>query len=289
MKYKYLYEICKEHGVAHFAVASAAPFFELREKLEEKNQKYAGFVEQNIDLRINPELTLPGVKSIIVVLDRVILPLHKQTDYHIVIKGNLEKIASKLQHIESFNYKAYTDTGPLCERELALRAGIGFIGKNHCLIADGGSMYNIGYILTTLKWDIELENQNSKSKCGNCDICIRACPTGTLTTGDFTKCLSYISQKKGEIDTKTSQKMGNSIYGCTICQRVCPYNSGFLFDKGASYEELNEIHNNLSSMSNKEYKRAYGNTAVGFIGKANLLRNVQIALSNFKNKNEEGY
>ncbi|MBI2067508.1 MAG: tRNA epoxyqueuosine(34) reductase QueG [Deltaproteobacteria bacterium] len=149
-------------------------------------------------------------------------------DYHEVIGEKLEQLEIFIQQEidSSAKTKSYVDTGPILERSYAARAGLGWIGKNTCLINNGvGSFLFLGEVLTTipLRYD-----QPALDQCGSCTKCLEVCPTKALTEPyvmDATKCISYLTiEHKGEFSEEQGQRVGNHLYGCDICQEVCPYN-----------------------------------------------------------------
>lgn len=210
-------------------------------------------------------LTLPAVRSIIVVGHEyyqkdppgvpddpsrgVIARYARGRDYHKVVKKKLVALGRWLEGIwggpaeadhgdgalPSPSWRAYTDTGPILERELARRAGLGWFGKNTMLIHPGkGSYFFLGVLLTDLR--LEPDEPFPADHCGTCTACLDACPTGALLgrdedgapVMDATRCISYLTiEHRGEIPEELRPLMGNRIYGCDICQEVCPWNVRF--------------------------------------------------------------
>ncbi len=269
-------------GISAVGVCRARIFSELRNKLSLDTP----MVPDNIEERINPFLYLPEAKSIIVCLfsyhnggEKSNLSLYARgEDYHLVAERKLRELCSVLEG-EGYLAKAYCDTGALCDRHLAYLAGLGFVGKNRFLInADYGSYTFIGYILT----DLELEeNLPLSTSCIGCGECIRACPGGALTESglDSSKCASYITQKKGEL-TDSEQKIikkSGSVWGCDICQTVCPHN------KTAKLTDIDEFRTNLverlevnMAESNRDFKKKYQNRAFSWRGYEVIKRNLKI-------------
>ncbi|MBI4374420.1 MAG: tRNA epoxyqueuosine(34) reductase QueG, partial [Deltaproteobacteria bacterium] len=149
-------------------------------------------------------------------------------DYHRIIGEKLTELSEFIQREidPGAKTKAYVDTGPILERSYAARAGLGWIGKNSCLINNGvGSFFFLGEILTTVSLGYD---QPALDQCGSCTRCLDACPTGALPEPgvlDATRCISYLTiEYKGEFTDQQKQRVGHHLYGCDICQEVCPYN-----------------------------------------------------------------
>lgn len=296
----------KELNIDIIGFTDAEPLLRIKDylKYRKDNSIATEFEEKDLEKRINPKLTMPNCNSIIVIgmsynVDynekcdyKVRGILSKSTwgiDYHRVLKTKLEELIIEIKKKIDFEYKYFVDTGPLVDRELAYKAGIGYYGKNNSIINDKyGSFIFLGYILSDIKInsiDVPLE-----SKCEDCDLCLRACPTDALE-GNFRfntkKCISYLTQTKDNIDYELRRKMGIKIYGCDTCQKVCPKNktieysshNEFIPHVTKGYVDIEE----LLKMSNKEFKQKYGDMAGSWRGRNTLKRNALIALGNIKN------
>jgi epoxyqueuosine reductase len=208
---------------------------------------YAGemaWMSRTADRRADVRAVLPGARSVIVTAslyntDRPYSDTQPDEvarvsryawgdDYHDVIKARLETLRAWMQGNSDvpFEARAYVDTGPVQERVYAQYAGVGWIGKNTCLINAGvGSWLFLGEIITTLALDPDTQ---ALEQCGSCTRCLEACPTGALVDAavlDSTKCLSYATiELRSSIPESLRPAMGTHIYGCDICQEVCPYN-----------------------------------------------------------------
>ena len=154
------------------------------------------------------------------------------TDYHLVIPERLQKLVAFLeaQLGQPIPNRIYTDTGPVLERDLAQRAGLGWIGKNTCLISpQNGSYFLLGEILLGI--DLPPDIPFTSDHCGACTRCINACPTNCILpdrTLDARRCISYLTiENKGDIPEDLRPLMGNWVFGCDICQMVCPWNQRF--------------------------------------------------------------
>ncbi len=150
-------------------------------------------------------------------------------DYHKVMRGKLEQLRKAVEDLAgNVETRVYVDTGPIVERAFARLSGMGWMGKNTCLINEQkGSWFFLGVILTNmeLQWDLP-----APDRCGSCTRCLEACPTGALVKPyamDASRCISYFNiELKGSIPEKFRKAIGRNVFGCDICQDVCPWNSG---------------------------------------------------------------
>jgi len=198
------------------------------------------YLEQNPELRADPEMLVPGAKTVIAALFNYFNPdtlSAKQyyrisryafgRDYHQVVKEKMSVVADYIrQNTESLNTRAFVDSAPIFEKAWAQRAGLGWIGKNSLLVnKNTGTFHFIGIIVTDveLHYDIPVEE-----KCGNCKRCVEACPTGALVGPhelDVRKCISHLTmEQKNPLEASLKNKLNNFIYGCDICQEACPWN-----------------------------------------------------------------
>jgi epoxyqueuosine reductase len=273
-------------------------------KLQEQLDYSCEFQKGTIEERTNPKLLMDNVKTIIVIAlgySKTCNQLKNLTneevyfsssswgqDYHLVLHTKLNKLATYIKkEVSNFEYKIIVDTSPLCDRTIAYQAGLGFFGKNNLLINEKyGSYIFLGSILTNL--DLKPDQPINKS-CLNCNKCINACPTGALNNNgvlNSKKCLSYITQKKGEITKQEQQLMNNCIYGCDICQQVCPYNN----QNNNKHAEFNPTGvefinvNMYEPLSNKSFKLKYGHLAGAWRGPKIINRNIEIYQQKLKDK-----
>lgn len=208
-------------------------------------------------------------------------------DYHDVLKKRLlcfvELLQKEYQHAQC---RVYVDTGPVLERAYAKHSGLGWIGKNTCLINTKiGSWLFLGAVLTNL--DIEPDEVET-DHCGTCTRCLDACPTGALEKPyqlDARKCISYLTiEHRGDIAPDLQKKMGNHIFGCDICQDVCPWNRKAPFTKDPAFQPRDGFFNpDLGEFQKKvseEYPTGFKNSPLKRAKRDGLLRNVNIAINN---------
>lgn len=299
-------EFCKKNGLDTIGFSECVifhelnPCFERRKKLGLENE----FEEQNIDNRINPFLYMPEGKTIISIAFPYLysLDFNEKTDfskytlgrdYHVVLSEYMNKIC---KFIENMGYKAlyFVDSNALPERYIACNSGVGFIGKNNTLITEKyGSYVFLGEIITDL---ITLPDIPLIQKCGNCNVCLEACPTNSIVKGklginnDPNICLSYITQKKN-LEDYWFEKLNGRLFGCDTCQRVCPYNKVIQLSNISEFKPYEHMKNidlkALINMDNKLFKDKYRITSAGWRGKNILKRNAIINAINIeKSKNE---
>ncbi len=288
-----LKEICLSYDIDSFGIAPPGPYQELEEILNRRISagNVTGMEEKDLRKRIDPQLTMPNTKSVIVCL----FPYHtaggedcnisahaRGADYHGVITERLNSIAEDLKkEIPNFEYIVFTDTGPLVDRYLAYRAGLGFYGMNNCLINEKyGSCFFIGYILNNYPFEPDKPQEN---KCLQCETCLKACP-GSALGRDFEfnprNCLSNITQKKGELSEQEIKllKSHNLVYGCDRCQDVCPFNQDLPETPIRAFKTdlISRIDCcDLEGLSSKEFKKKYAGRTFSWRGKSTLIRNLK--------------
>ncbi|MDR1459483.1 MAG: tRNA epoxyqueuosine(34) reductase QueG, partial [Bacteroidales bacterium] len=194
-----------------------------------------GYLQRNIDKRMDPRLLLDGTESVIVVLLNYHQPSYEKRslyrvaqyalgcDYHVVMKAKLRQLSDFiLQYYPESSSRCYVDTAPVLEKYLAYKAGLGVIGKNTLLITGKGSYFFIGEIYTSLS--LQYDSPFLWDLCLECERCLRACPVDALEVPyalNANKCLSYHTiENKQDVPLEIQSKMGKNIYGCDICQRV---------------------------------------------------------------------
>lgn len=210
-------------------------------------------------------------------------------DYHDYLLRRLHRLERAVQERTGAETRAYVDTGPLVERSLASRAGIGWIGKNTCVLSQElGSWMLLATIVTSLPVPPDAVLEEVPDRCGSCTRCIDACPTEALVAPremDATRCIAYLTiEKKGPIAEDLRAGMGRQIFGCDICQEVCPWNRGAL-DRSdpevkPSYELVNPDLEELARLTPGELRARFRGSPLERTGPRRLRRNVAIAMGN---------
>jgi epoxyqueuosine reductase len=275
-----------------YGTGSAEPFEEYRHTLT-ADVPFVGFTSEQ---RINPALTLEGARGLIAIglpynnrytqstSDTLCARLSEGAvgeDYHITVMRLLTELGELLFADSGDKYMCFCDTGPLSDALVAIRCGIGYAGLNHAVINERfGAMFFIGYIITTAELE---KTETAANRCTNCGVCVKSCPSGALKADgsfEYERCVAYLTQKKGIISDELKAVMGTYIYGCDICRRICPLTPPPQNSDGCAYPEIK----GLLTMTNKEFKKIYGNTAIGWRGKRTIVRNTIIALGNLRDK-----
>jgi epoxyqueuosine reductase len=211
------------------------------------------------------------------------------TDYHEELLKRLRRMESALLARVECETRCYVDTGPLMERSLAERAGVGWIGKNTCVLNQGlGSWLLLAVIVTSLPIGDDVEIVEAVDRCGSCTRCIDACPTGALVGErqmDASRCIAYLTiEKKGMIAEDLRDAMGRQVFGCDICQDVCPWNRRApisVRDGSLAREELiNPALEWLAGMDSRAFKQWFAGSPMERTKQKRLLRNVAIAMGN---------
>ena len=229
-------------------IAPAERFPELSFLDEWLSRGYAGtmaWIARTAEKRTDIQQVLPGARSVVVlgtiynterpysteVADPRAALISRYAwgdDYHDVLAARMERLLTWMreQSTEPFEARAYVDTGPVQERVFAQYAGLGWIGKNACLINEHlGSWLFLSEIVTTLPLDPDAPGLD---RCGTCTLCIEACPTKAIVEPhviDSTRCISYLTiEERGAIPEALRDGVGNHVYGCDVCQDVCPFN-----------------------------------------------------------------
>jgi epoxyqueuosine reductase len=299
---KTLTSLIKQHalelGFTKAGVTTAAPFDEEADHFEawvaSGSHGYMSWLERNHDKRRDVTNILPGAKSIVSLALNYYHPHQHQpedlkisryawgTDYHELIPQKLEALLAYIKElVPESNGRYYTDTGPLFEKAIAQRAGIGWIGKHTNVITrEVGSWVFLSEIIL----DIELEpDEPVTDMCGTCTKCIDACPTDSITAPfqlDATRCISYLTiELKHDKDIPPDYDLAGWVYGCDICQDVCPWNR---FEQPSSVAEFLPREENvkltedtLLSMEQEEFSRRFKKSPIKRTKLAGLKRNLR--------------
>jgi len=263
--------------------------------LEKKFQAEMSYMERNISKRKNPKEILPDAKSIIS-LGLIYNTPFKHSgkndkgkisryawgkDYHLIIWDMLDELETELKEIDpQFNSISYVDTGPVMDKVWAVKAGLGWMGKHTNVInRDVGSWFFIANIICNYEFDYSEKIQDF---CGDCTACIDACPTDAIVQPylvDSNKCISYQTiENKNEIPPELKGKFENWLFGCDICQEVCPWNKRFsvttlLKDFFPRHPEL--TYSEVMEMDENTFKKKFADSPVKRTKLSGLKRNAR--------------
>ena len=264
--------------------------------IEQKKNATMQYLERNCDKRFNPTLLVDGCKSIISVAMNYapkqniegIANYAQGKDYHWIIKDRLNRLLQSINTITPTEGRAFCDSAPVLERYWAVKAGIGFIGRNRQLIIPGkGSSFFLGELLV----DIELcyDTAEERNLCGNCHKCIDSCPTQALSNNglDANRCISYLTiEHRGELPENIGKMMENCFYGCDRCQAVCPHNHfatpNTIPELQPSEALLQMSREKWYTLTKPEYKALFKHSAVERCGYEQLMRNIAAIKANNK-------
>ncbi len=265
-----------------------------------------------VERRVNPDRILPGVQSVVCVglnfypgplpedwegSDRGLISNYAWgEDYHALMIPRLEELAAFLEERvgaaagRRVRSRVYVDTGPVLERAYAARAGLGFIGKNTCLIHPRrGSWLFLGEILLDVDLGGDTARERGSTSCGTCRRCLEACPTGALVAPyllDARRCISYLTiELQGSIPRHLRPLMGRWIYGCDICQIVCPWQRFSRLAAETSFraggpERARPVLLDVLTMGEERFRQWYEGTALFRTGCSRLRRNAAVAVGN---------
>jgi len=254
------------------------------------------YLDHHREKRYDATKLVEGAKSVITVLynyfperelpDQSYYKISKYAygkDYHYIIKDKLKQLLTK---IEAFSgerkARVFVDSAPVLDRAHARRAGLGFVGKNTLLInRKGGSFFFIGHIILDL--DLQTDQETTVNFCGSCTKCIQACPTDALRPFelDARKCISYLTiEYRGEtIPDQHEKKWDQWIFGCDICQDVCPWNRSISPHEEPQFETTEALKNmsreHWQDLTKPDFKTLFKNTAVERTGYRGLKRNIE--------------
>ena len=266
------------------------------------------YLERNLDQRIDPRVQYPRARSIICLGFPYSPPRTPQInwrkelrgriaayaigpDYHHVLNEQLAKLVCYLKDLRPGAWtRPYVDTGPVLEREWAFRGGLGWFGKNTMIIRKStGSWFFLAEILT----DLDLQGSSvSADHCGTCTQCKTECPTNALDESYKLKpplCISYLTiEHRGAIPYDLRPKIGNWIFGCDICQEVCPWNNKFAETQNDHTDFFSPSLSALMTLDEKQFRLKFRNSPITRTKRKGLLRNVAVALGNTQNSEAIG-
>lgn len=258
-----------------------------------------GYLARDIEKRLDPWNLFPGARSLVVTglsyysenkqkdPEAPILSRYTYgTDYHDVITDKLEKLLAWIKSIEpETEGKAVVDSSPLPEKAWAREAGLGWQGRHSILInEDIGSFFFIGILL--LNRDLDYDSPFTEDHCGECRICIEACPTGAINenrTIDARRCIASLTiERRGPIPVELVPKLGRRIYGCDKCQEVCPWNKDIRIKctpEFAINEELAGMTvEDWRSLTREKFSRLFGKSSMSRVKYEKLMGNIEDAL-----------
>ena len=253
-------------------------------------------MENHFEKRTDPRKLFENAKSVISVLynyfPKTIIPEDNNykiskyaygKDYHFVIKRKLNELIEYIRkEVGEINARAYVDSAPVLDRAWAARAGLGWIGKNTNLITkERGSFFFIGEIITDL--ELHYEDKPIPKNCGHCTKCIEACPTHALRPYEVNanKCISYltIENKDEKLPEDLKGKFNDWIFGCDICQDVCPWNQKSEPHNEPAFEPVEELlklrKSEWENLSEEEFRKIFKDSPVKRTKYKGLMRNIR--------------
>jgi len=305
-------EAARVHGFELAGIAQALPidsdYARFRSWVQSGHAGKMGYLtDHRAGLRADPRTLLPSAQSILCVGKLYNCPVppnaadHPERgwvaryawgeDYHATMRKDLEALVAHLRTRADFEYRICIDTAPLLERSYARQAGLGWIGKNTCLInQQEGSWFLLGEVLLSL----ELEpGTPPPDRCGSCTRCIDACPTTAIVPDegnggwklDASLCISYFTiELKGAIPDQSRAAIGNHIFGCDICQDVCPWNRRAPVTAAAEFQPREGAYSpelaTLVNLTGPEFRQYWQGSPVTRTRYSGFLRNVAVAMGN---------
>ncbi len=290
-------------GIAR-ATALSEESAHMEQWLDDGHEGEMGYLTRNREKRYDPRLLAEGTKSIVTVLYNY---FPKQTlggerfkiakyaygaDYHDVLKRKMRQLLERIetQSGKLEGVRIFVDSAPVLDRAWAVRCGLGFIGKNTSLIhPNKGSFFFIGHLFLPL--DLTETGQAMTNRCGRCTRCLDACPTGALEAPfhiDARKCISYLTiEYKGTLEGHDSEQFKGWMYGCDICQDVCPYNRFALPHKEPEFEPSERLltmrEDDWKSLNQTDFEALFKRSAVQRAGYEGLKRNIDFIAGEKRN------
>lgn len=300
-----LAKILEKHKIQHYGFAELKTPLSMNFYEHWLSQGYHGdmtYLENHLEMKRDPQSLLPKAQSAIVFTHPYVtkqtsdFPLKhlkvaeyaNQSDYHFWLQQKVNDLCRDLKDLyPNEEFLGFTDSSPVMERDLAYRAGLGWVGKNTCLIdRKQGSLFFIAEIYTSLPLDSQ--KPLSPDHCGKCTKCIESCPTDAILedkTLDATKCIAYWTIESKTIPPESLRKNFQGwLFGCDICQTVCPWNEKIqtLSNNEPRREDLIQELKWLLNTSNKQLLKAFHGTPLTRAGGRGLKRNALIVIANLK-------
>jgi epoxyqueuosine reductase len=297
----YIKALAKEEGFMYCGIAKALRLEDDERRLEKWLNKEMhgkmGYMENHFDLRVDPTKLVPGAKSVITFLMNY-YPKEQQMqdvpkiaryawgeDYHEVIRAKLKTILSKIEEkTGEINGRGFVDSAPVLERAWALRSGLGWVGKNGNLITKStGSYFFIATLITDLV--LEYDDPYVKDYCGSCNRCVEACPTDAILPNkivDGSKCISYftIELKDAIIPAEMKGKFGDWMFGCDVCQEVCPWNRFAIPHEEEKFMPIAEIleysKKDWESLTEESFKKIFKHSPLKRSKFSGIQRNLRL-------------
>lgn len=298
-------------GVAKAEPVEPAFADKFRLWLQQGNQADMHYMENHLDMRLDPRLLMDGLQSIVSVALNYApghtLPKGEYQfaayalgkDYHDIVKQKLRQLAAFLINLlqvpsnddttpaeaAPLQFRVFSDSAPILERYWAVKAGLGWTGRNHQLIVPrAGSMFFLGELFVSVPMAPDAPTANH---CGACHQCVDACPTGALSLSNpfrAERCLSYQTiENRGDIPPDIAEKMGDTIYGCDRCQQACPWNHFATPTDEPLLQPTDELLHMTKAhwqhLTEDEYRRLFKGSAVKRAKYAGLMRNIQAVQS----------
>ncbi len=297
---KLIKKSAEDLGFDACGIAEAGPLPEesviFKKWLDDGKHASMAYMNRNIEKRLNPKLLNEWARSVIMVLynyypEETALSEGKYKiskyaygqDYHGVIKSKLRHMVDDVEdEIGEITARVFVDSAPIMEKSWAEKCGLGWRGKNSCLInKEHGSFFFIGTILTDL--DLSYDEPQKKDHCGNCTLCMDACPNAAIVSPgiiDSGQCISYLSiEHKGEFPKGNNDKLHGWIFGCDICQDVCPWNRFAKPHQEPAFLAAPQLgrmtEENWEKLDEKTFGELFSGTAVERTGYVAMRRNIK--------------
>lgn len=305
----FIIQRARELGFAQVGVARVEPLpaHGLHSWLQAGFHGGMSYMGRDPDLRLDPRMLLAGAASVIVLSSNYYFPAEDEKDpargiiaryargddYHEVLTAKLRQLVQEIrERAPAAQTRIAVDSAPVLEKEWARRSGIGWMGKHSCIISP---QYGSWIFLSEIIMDLELPaDQPMEERCGSCRLCLDACPTGALIRPyvvDSRKCISALTQLKPDqpIPVEGQTGMGNHLFGCDLCQAVCPWNQGQIpptsepgFFPRSCF--INPLLTDLAGWDEVQFLQRTRRSPIKKVKYAGFIRNVQVAMRNGKQR-----